>query len=117
MSTEIDGWYLVELMGHRRLAGHVSDVECAGFRMLRIDINRIGADPLVQYYSQQAIYSLTPVTEETAVQFATRCVPEPVTEYDFPAEFREFLKRGALQPDPRLEQPSLEADPQPDVPF
>lgn len=33
-----EGWAIVELMGHRRLAGWVSEVEIAGAPMLRLDV-------------------------------------------------------------------------------
>jgi hypothetical protein len=32
------GWAIVELMGHRRLAGYVQEVELAGAGMLRLDV-------------------------------------------------------------------------------
>lgn len=33
-----EGWAILELMGHRRLAGHVRAVEIAGAGMLRLDV-------------------------------------------------------------------------------
>lgn len=36
-----EGWAILELMGHRRLAGYVREVEVAGAGMLRLDIPRL----------------------------------------------------------------------------
>ena len=33
-----EGWAIVELMGHRRLAGYVTETELAGAPMLRLDV-------------------------------------------------------------------------------
>lgn len=40
MSSEshFEGWAILELMGHRRLAGYVSECEVAGTKLLRIDV-------------------------------------------------------------------------------
>lgn len=64
-----EGWAIVEIMGHRRLAGHVSEVTIAGAQMLRIDVpGKTGADPVkaTQYYGGSSIFCLTPTTEEVA---------------------------------------------------
>lgn len=34
----IEGWTILELMGHRRLSGYVTEVEVAGAGMLRLDV-------------------------------------------------------------------------------
>ena len=70
MSEEpFNGWAVVELMGHRVVAGHVSQARIAGNEMLRVDIH--WRDPargirVTQFYSGAAIYCLTPCSEEEA---------------------------------------------------
>lgn len=63
-----EGWAILEVMGHRRLAGHVSEATIAGAAMLRIDIpgKEHGQIKATQYYSGSSIFSLTPTTEELA---------------------------------------------------
>jgi hypothetical protein len=63
-----EGWAILEVMGHRRLAGHVSEVTIAGAQMLRIDIpGPTEADPVkaTQFYPGSSVFCLTPTTEET----------------------------------------------------
>jgi len=68
-SVGYEGWAIVEIMGHRRLAGHVSEATIAGAPMLRIDVpgKEEGAPPkATQFYGGASIFCLTPTTEELA---------------------------------------------------
>jgi hypothetical protein len=81
-----DQWALLELMGHRRLAGKVSEQTIAGQGFLRIDVYP-GEDveaSATQFYAPGSVYALTPVTEAVARAFATRNRPAPITRYDLP---------------------------------
>lgn len=83
MSDTFEGWAIVELMGHRRLAGYVSEQEVASSAMLRLDIP--SEPPVTQFYSASALYCMTPTTEEIARGFASRVRPAPVQRYELPA--------------------------------
>ena len=68
MADAFEGWAIVELMGHRTLAGFVSEVEQFGEKHMRIDVP---SEPRVtQFYGGKAIFSLTPTTEKIATEFA-----------------------------------------------
>ncbi len=75
-----EGWAILELMGHRRLAGYVRDAVIAGQGFLRIDIPTV-PDPTTQFYGAQAVYAITPTTEETARRVAMMIRPAPVHEW------------------------------------
>ena len=73
MGFELEGWVILELMGHRRLSGYASEVEVAGAKFLRLDVPspRQGEAPTAtQFYSAAAIYCITPTSEELARQVA-----------------------------------------------
>jgi hypothetical protein len=89
-------WCVLELMGHRKLAGLVSEQEIAGHGFLRLDIHaskRYGPDGMeigtdhksTQFYSPSSVYAITPVTEDTARAFAEGNQPAPVTRWELPA--------------------------------
>lgn len=88
--TTFEGWAVLELMGHRRLGGYVTEVELAGKGMLRIDVPSAvvnGALPemgATQFYSPAALYCLTPTTEALARALAARSQPEPVRRWELP---------------------------------
>lgn len=61
------GWAIVEVMGHRRLGGQVSEAIIAGRPFLRVDIPAEEWRPAAtQFYPASALFSLTPSGEETA---------------------------------------------------
>lgn len=80
-----EGWAIVELMGHRRIAGRVSQAEQYGTAMLRIDVPSEKPEEFqTQFYGGPSIYCLTPTTEEVARAIAVRSRPTPVHAWEFP---------------------------------
>ena len=75
-------WSILELLGHRRLAGYVTEQEIAGKGFLRIDIPGPDATTVTQFYSPDSVYGLTPTTEEIARRVATRSSPAPVARWE-----------------------------------
>lgn len=78
-------WAVVELMGHRRVAGYVTEREVAGQPMLQIDIPRPDGAQATQIYSGAAVYAITPTTEEIATAVALNNQPTPVHRWELPA--------------------------------
>ena len=79
-------WCVCELLGHRRLAGYVQEVQLAGAGFLRLDIPEAGGDPgRTQYIAPGSVYALHPVGEDTARRAAAAWRPEPVSRWDLPA--------------------------------
>lgn len=79
-------WAILELMGHRRLAGYVQECQIGGAGFLRIDIPEAdGKPPATQYYAPSAVYAITPTTEETAREVAQITRPAPVQRWELPA--------------------------------
>lgn len=83
-----EGWAILELMGHRRLAGFLSEAQIGGASFVRIDVP--SADPTgeaapnvaTQFYSPSAVYCITPTTEALARKVAATSAPAPVTEWE-----------------------------------
>jgi hypothetical protein len=86
-----EGWAIVELFGHRRLAGYVREQEIAGSTFVRLDVPDVApdADPdaavATQYYNPSAVYCLTPTSETTARAVAALSQPAPVKRWELPA--------------------------------
>lgn len=80
-----EGFAVLELMGHRRLGGFVSEVEFGGGKFIRIDVPGEGDEPVAtQLYGPSAVYCLTPTTEEMARAVAAHNRPAPVHRYELP---------------------------------
>jgi len=81
-----DCWCVVELLGRRRLAGRVSEVQLAGHGFLRLDIPPADDDPgRTQYFAPASVYALHPVEEATARRAAAAWRPAPVQRWELPA--------------------------------
>lgn len=72
-----DEWVILELMGHRRLAGRLTEQEIAGKGLLRLQM-----DDATQFYSPAAVYCITPTSEETARAVMAANRPEPVQRWE-----------------------------------
>ena len=86
--TENEGfgtWAILELMGHVKLAGYVTEEEHFGGKVGRIDIPTDDGSSVTQFFGGHTIYRLTPVTEAVARAFAERNKPRPVYLYELPA--------------------------------
>lgn len=75
-------WAILELMGHVKLAGYVTEEELFGGKMGRIDIPGPDGKAVTQYFGGHTVYRLTPVGEEVARRFAMRNQPRPVYVYE-----------------------------------
>lgn len=88
MSEPFEGWAVLELMGHRRIAGKLTEQTGGCFAgLLRIDIPGPGPGEAIvatQFYSSAAVYCITPTTEEIARAVAAKSQPEPVHEWELP---------------------------------
>lgn len=78
-------WAILELMGHRRLAGLVTEATIGGGAFIRIDVPGKDGTTVTQFYSPSSVYALTPVAEGVARAVAANSQPEPVTRWDMAA--------------------------------
>lgn len=84
--AKFEGWAILELMGHRRLGGFVSEATLAGGAFIRIDVPAEveGTKPATQFYSPSSVYCLTPTTEDVARKVAKLAQPTPVHQWELP---------------------------------
>lgn len=77
-------WAIVELLGHVRVAGLVSEEERFGTKLGRVDVP-VPEGTVTQYFGGQSIYRLTPCDEVTARRVAAANRPAPVHAWQLPA--------------------------------
>lgn len=85
-NESFDQWVILELMGHRRMGGRVTEQVIAGSALIRIDVYEGDAkEPtMTQFYSTSAVYCMTPVSENVARRFSERHMIPPISEYELP---------------------------------
>ncbi len=81
-NKKFDEWAILELMGHKRIAGKVSEATLFGGALLRIDIPDKEGKFTTQFYGVQSIYCITPTEESLARAMAAQCQPEPVSRWE-----------------------------------
>lgn len=88
MNTEASNepvWAIVELMGHVKLAGRLTEEEKFGTKMGRLDIP-VEEGFVTKFFGGSSVYSITFVTEAVARHVAKGNQPEPVRPWDFPKQ-------------------------------
>ena len=99
VTEKFEEWAILELMGHRRLAGKVSEQVIAGQGFIRIDIPN-GEKMTTQFYGPGSVYALTPVAEDVARRLAASINAAPINPWEFP---RKELPGGSEEDDDRPE--------------
>lgn len=112
-------WGIVELMGHKVVAGAISKDEMLGKPMLRVDVPATSVyPPFTQFYGEAAIYCVTFTSEEVASRVAEQnrtnpvivYTPDLVTTEQLEAAKQEYqnrldaLRRQLPAGDPRLDE-------------
>lgn len=98
-------WAIVELMGHKVVAGLASEVTMYGQPMLRVDVPATEAfPPFTQIYGGSSIYCMTPVSEEVAKMAANRAQVNPISVYMPELVTREKMQEVIRQYEERLER-------------
>jgi len=109
-------WGIVELMGHKVVAGLVSKSEMLGAPLIRVDVPATSAfQEFTQFYGTDAIYCVTFVSEDVARLTAEQTKVNPVSVYvpnlittekhlkiiqEYKSEIQR-LERGLPDPDER----------------
>ena len=79
---DIGQYAIIELMGHKVVAGLVSKSEMLGKPMLRVDVPATSAyGEFTQFYGESAIYCVTFVSEDVARLTAEQTKVNPVSVY------------------------------------
>lgn len=80
-------WVILELLGHRRLAGWLTEQQIAGTSFLWLDVPAADGDQpaATQFYAPGSVYAITPTTEAIARSVASGNRPAPVQRWELPA--------------------------------
>lgn len=105
---KFEGYAIMELLGHRRLAGYVREATLAGAGVLRLDVPRLdatcwdggtapiaGEGQFTTFYSPASLYALTPVDGKTARAVARQTSVQPATRWEIEDDARALLEAAA----------------------
>lgn len=92
---KFEEWGLLELFGHQRVAGKLSEQSIGGCAFIRVDVPEVDGRPgFTRFFTNGAIYSMSVLDESTARAMASALRPEPVKAYELP---QLPPKAGALE--------------------
>jgi hypothetical protein len=102
MSNEFKMWAVVEVMGHQQYAGFVTEQEVAGQGFVRVDVpgSEETGEGFSKLFGTGAIYCITPVSEEVALEVVQRMRQKPLSVWS--PSFQRSL------PSPTLDQDEVE---------
>lgn len=87
---KFDEWAVVEIMGHKKYSGHVTEHAMGGSSFVRIDVPEITLNngqnlaPFTKLFGAGSVYCISPVTEETARAFAAKLMAEGFSRFEAP---------------------------------
>lgn len=101
-SPSFDNWCIVELFGHMKIVGRVTEQVIGGQSFIRVDVPKTNhTNEFTRFFGSGAIYSITPVSEEIARAAAGNVSAEPVTVY---------IGQNSQLPSPSMDDDELEME-------
>jgi hypothetical protein len=101
MDSYFQDWAFVELMGHNKIAGHVTEYKFGNQSMIRIDVPQIDDMPkFSKIFNVSAVYAITPLSEQDATDYARKIKAKPLDVFDmndiFQTKIKELVEKGTL---------------------
>lgn len=92
-NSTFNHWALIEVFGHEQYAGHVSIEKVGEGAMLRLEVPEANGLPgFVKFLNQSSVFSITPVSEEYALEMAASLNKQPVKGYNYEQVIRKLAK-------------------------
>lgn len=83
MAEKFEHWAIVEVMGHQRFAGRVSEQAVGGANFVRVDVPAVDEQPeFTKLFGPSSIYCISITTEQVARAAAASMRVVPVSAYD-----------------------------------
>ena len=93
MENKFELFAIVELFGHQRISGKVTEQSIGVATFIRVDVAATKQQPpFTRLLNPSAIYAINPVTEEVATATAERLEAKPIDAWDI----REMQKKLML---------------------
>ena len=81
-NEKFEQWAIVDVMGHQRYVGLVTEQVIAGQGFVRVDIPKTSATPAwSKLIGTSSIYAITPVEKDIATAMAERSKSKPIEAY------------------------------------
>lgn len=97
-STKFAHWCVLEIMGHQRFAGYLTEITIAGTPMLQLTVPEYRDQPeFTRIFGGGSVYSISPCTEELARGMIPRLRQTPISIFDLPSGVQDLIEAGRKQ--------------------
>jgi hypothetical protein len=117
---KFEQWALVELFGHQRIAGRVSEQTIGGGSFVRVDVpelpaagDKVATQAVTKLFGPAAIYGITFLDEAAAMVFVRQIRTQPMDEWSLRRAMQDLPARGL---DSAPHQHALEGGDDDDIP-
>lgn len=87
-----EAWAMIELFGHNRISGLVSEQNIGGASFVRVDVPETTQQPaFTRTFNPSAVYAFNWCDEQTARNFAESFQQKPVMVYDIRAAAEKMI--------------------------
>jgi hypothetical protein len=99
---KFEQWCLIEIFGHNRIAGLVTEASLGGGSFIRVDVPEVALPSgariptFTKFLGPSSIFSITAVSEETARKLAAGMQVQPISTWDIRQVVDEAMARRAL---------------------
>lgn len=99
-------WAIVEVMGHRRFSGLVTEQTIGGSSFVCVDVPEYQTESgekfpaFTKLFGSGSIYCISPIAEDMARKLASEWRERPISVYDLPAEYRSTQPRLSVAEEP-----------------
>lgn len=84
-NVAFESWCIVEVMGHSKYAGFVSEQKIAGARLVRVDVPECEGRPaFTKLLGVASIFAITPCTESVARAAVKSFFSRPFSMFELP---------------------------------
>lgn len=108
--VSLDTWAVIELFGHTRIAGKLTNVSIAGCGFIRVAVPAHGGLPgYTRDIAPKAVYAINPCDEAAAVVALSYCSGSPVVALCAEDLANAYAERQRTHVPPRLVFPDSDA--------
>ncbi len=96
-NSKFEAWAIIELFGHQRIAGLVTEQTIGGCQFVRVDVPEVEGNPsFTKLFGQGAIYAMTFVDKQIAHAAVANMRVRPVSIFDL-AKLQTSSVMGRLE--------------------
>lgn len=104
---------VIELFGHQKMAGKVTEQTIGVATFIRVDVPETSQQPkFTRLLNPSAIYAINPVTSEVMLHMAEMITSKPIDSWDIHA-----MQKKLLALNPKMKQENVDGDESDDLPY